>query len=294
MNNSSTNLSGMSLGFAQFKAQALQSMLFGDSSKDLFATAPVASELFDNLFAAAKDAGSITSTTPSGLDASQPFIRPGQNVMTVINRVEVSFKAQFSELSELNNTLENAQDMAQKLLAIDLQTSNADIKSALQTFIETYNAGVNRFAAEVAQGGILEGSQEAMRARFATQRDINNPLIGADGGLRGGMHALGVSVNPKTGLAILDEERLDTVLAHENNDADARTIADFAKNFIATIENLNAQGNPQDKQLANLDRAIHWINSNRDAVQQEFGVGKAATPNGAFAKAAAAYALFAR
>ena len=38
-----------------------------------------------------------------------------------------------------------------------------------------------------------------------------------------------------------------------------------------------------------INASHHWIDDNRDAVQQEFGAGQAATPNNAFAKAATAY-----
>ena len=41
--------------------------------------------------------------------------------------------------------------------------------------------------------------------------------------------------------------------------------------------------------MANLDRAVHWIDANKDDVQKEFGTGAAATPDEAFAKAAAQY-----
>jgi hypothetical protein len=41
--------------------------------------------------------------------------------------------------------------------------------------------------------------------------------------------------------------------------------------------------------MANLDRAAHWIDANKAAAQNEFGPGAAATPNEAFAKAAAQY-----
>lgn len=299
MSNSPINASGISSNFAQFKMHALHSMMASEAasnaSTDLFSTLAntSASGLFEKMLAAAKKTEPATPTSPSGLDASRPFSRPGQNVVTVINRVEVSFKAQFSELSALKMSLGHEQDAAQNLRAINLQTSDADIKSALTNFIESYNAGVSRFAPDVAPGGVLEGSQEAIRARFATQRDISNPLIGANGGLKDGMRALGISIDSSTGLAALNEAQLNAALA-QNDDADVRTIVDFATSFIATIANLNAECHPQQRQLTNLNRAIDWIAANRDAVQQEFGPGKAATPNDVFAKAAAAYDLIAK
>ncbi len=295
MNTSPLNAASLSLSLNQFKTQALQSLIAFDSSTDaagLFATAPHTGGMFEQWLAAAKQApiDAPASRTPSGLDALGGFSVPGQNVVTVINRVDVSFKAQFSALSELKGTLAQAQASANDLAAIDAQTASAEVKSKLLDFIATYNTGVNRFAPEVAPGGILEGSQEASRARFATRRDIADPLIGATDGLRGGMLALGISVDPRTGLASLDEAQLDAILA-QDTDADARTIIDFAQTFIRTTTILNSEGNQQDRQLSNLDRAIHWIADNRVSVENEFGPGQAATPNPAFAKAAAAYAL---
>jgi hypothetical protein len=295
MSTSPFNASSLSLNINQFKTQALQSLFSFDASPDalgLLSPASDTSDIFEKMFAAAKNAPSATSTTPSGLDALQPFSYPGQNVVTVINRVDVSFKAQFSELSQLKSTLAHEQDSAQQLATIDEHTSSADIKSKLTDFIATYNAGVNRFAPVVAAGGVLEGSQEAGRARFATRRDISDPLIGAVDGLRGGMSALGIAVDPRTGLASIDEAQLDAVLA-KDTDADMHTIVDFAKTFMQTTAMLNSKGNQQDNQLANLDRAIHWIADNRVSVEKEFGPGEAARPNAAFAKAAAAYSLFA-
>lgn len=296
MSPSPFNTANLSLSVQQIKAQTLQSLISFDTSSDagnLFSNVPSTSELFDKLFAAAKNTASETSNVPSGLDTLQPFSRPGQNVVTVINRVDVSFKAQFSALSELKSTLALEQESAQKLAAIDEHTSNAEFKSKLMDFVATYNSGVHHIASDLAQGGVLEGSQEARRAQFATQRDIANPLIGADGGLRGGMSALGVAIDPHTGLASINETQLDAVLARDT-DADVRTIVDFARTFSQTTTSLNSKGNQQDNQMNNLDRAIHWIADNRVEVQKEFGPGLLARPNAAFAKAAAAYALIAQ
>ncbi len=296
MSTSSVNAASLALHLHQFKTQALHSLLSFDSSSDaagLFSAVPDTGGRFDQWLGAAQHAvASATSSMPSGLDAMQPFSRPGQNVVTVINRVDISFKAQFAALSELKSTLAQAQASAQDLTDIDGQTPDAQIKSRLLDFVATYNAGVERFAPAVAPGGVLEGSQEAARARFSTRRDIADPLIGAADGLRGGMSALGISVDPRTGLASIDEAQLDAVLARDT-DADVYTIVDFAQTFMRTTAMLNSKGNQQDNQLTNLDRAIHWIADNRVSVETEFGPGEAARPNPAFAKAAAAYALLA-
>src|SRR4051812_33061038 len=99
MNSSSYALGGLPVDLAQFKAQTLASMLFADGTGNPISDLPRTVASFDTWLASAKQSELATPTTPTGLDASRPFSLLGQNVMTVINRVEVTFKAQFSELS---------------------------------------------------------------------------------------------------------------------------------------------------------------------------------------------------
>ncbi len=232
--------------------------------------------------------GLPTSTVPTGLDSSQPFSTPGQNMITVLNRVEVSFKAQYSELEQLTQRLKEEQGVARKLTTFDANSSNADIKAALKEFVASYNDGVKRFAPEVAQGGILEGSWEAQRARFATEREISYLLTGSSVGVKGGLASMGITTDRKTGLASIDESMLDAALAKDKGKA-VFAVTDFGKNFDAMVESLTAADHSQLRQMDNLDRAVHWIMANRDDVQKEFGPGAAATPNEAFARAAARY-----
>ncbi|MEC5162593.1 MULTISPECIES: flagellar filament capping protein FliD [unclassified Janthinobacterium] len=263
-----------------------------DAGPPLSSSASFGSVL-DQFSASMRAAELPTSTKPTGLDSSRPFSQPGQNVVTVLNRVEVSFKAQFSELGEMRKSLAQQQDAAHKLTVLDAESSSADIKVALDNFVASYNAGVKRFAPDIAAGGVLEGSWEAARARFATERDINNFLNGAEAGLKGGLAALGISTDPNTGLASIDDAKLDNALAHDKGVV-AAAVNDFATNFVATVADLNATDHAQVRQMANLDRAVHWIDANKAAVQKEFGPGAAATPDDAFAKAAARYEQMAR
>lgn len=311
------NLASLSSSLAQFKGQALTSMF--NSVSPTWSSGPLAGAAADTSFfnrvgdplldvvSAHTPAtfGSVldhfsahmkelpTPTTPTGLDASQSFSKPGQNMVTVLNRVEVTFKAQYSELGAMRKSLVQEQDAAQKLNTLTPQTPDAGIKAALADFVASYNAGVERFTPSVAKGGILEGSWEAERARFATQRDINYILNGSEVGLKGGLAALGISADPKTGLASVDQTRLDAALAGNKGNVVA-ALTSFATTFIDTIDALNAAGHAQVRQMANLDRAVHWIADNKAAAQKEFGPGAAATPNDAFAKAVALYDDMAR
>lgn len=310
---SPVDLSSFSASLAQFKSQSLTS-LFGRVSPT-WSSGPLAGAAGDTSFFnhgddpvsahAPATFGSVldhfsahmkelpTPTTPTGLDASQSFSKPGQNMVTVLNRVEVTFKAQFSELGAMRKSLVHEQEAAQKLGTLTIETPDADIKDALADFVASYNAGIERFTPSVAKGGILEGSWEAERARFATERDINYILNGAEVGLKGGLAALGISADPKTKLASVDQARFDTALASNKGNVVA-ALTSFAGTFIDTIATLNAAGHAQVRQMANLDRAVHWIDANKAAVQKEFGPGAAATPSAAFAKAAALYDDMAR
>lgn len=287
------DLSRVSSNLAQFKSQALASLFERAAPTNAPTNASSFSSVLDQFNAAPETTALPTSTKPTGLDASQAFSKPGQNVVTVLNRVAVTFKAQFSELGELRKSLVQQRDAAQQLDALDARSSDADIKVALNNFVASYNAGVNRFAPDVAQGGILEGSWEAARARFATERDINYFLNGAEAGHKGGLATLGIDTDPATGLASINDAQLNTALANDKGGAVA-AITDFAATFVASVADLNAPDHAQVSQMANLDRAVHWIDANQAAVQKEFGPGAAATPDDAFARAAAQYDKMAR
>ena len=319
MSISPINAASLSANLTQFKGQALTSLLdqktpewssgplagasadtsffnrVGDPSADPAASpldaltsSPKFSNVLDQFSASLRMTSLPTSTTPTALDAAQSFSKPGQNMVTVLNRVEVTFKAQHAELGELRKSLVTEQDAAQHLKTLGAQTPDADIKVALDAFVSSYNAGVTRFAPDVAQGGVLEGSWEATRARFATERDIDYVLNGSEVGLKGGLAALGISTDPNTGLASVDHAQLDTALAKNKGNV-AAALASFGGTLVTTVDTLNAADHALVRQMGNLDRAVHWIDDNKADVEKEFGPGAAATPDDAFAKAAASY-----
>ncbi|MES2319861.1 MAG: flagellar filament capping protein FliD [Pseudomonadota bacterium] len=295
------DISSLTSNLAQFKGQSLSSLFdrsAGNSSAfnpasplsavDVLTNSPQFSSVLDQFSASLHMSSLPTSTTPTALDAAGSFSKPGQNMVTVLNRVEVTFKAQFAELGEMRKSLVHEQEAARHLTELGPQSDNAAIKTALDSFVASYNAGVDRFAPSVAKGGVLEGSWEANRARFATERDISYILNGSEVGLKGGLAALGVSTDPKTGLASVDQGQLDTALAKNQGNVLAALKA-FGNTFVTTVDYLNAADHSQVRQMANLNRAVQWIADNKAGVQKEFGAGAAATPNEAFAKAAALY-----
>ena len=99
---------------ARLKTQALDALLSSgntDSGSDIFSALPTnASSLFEQYLGAAT--GSMDGNVPSAADALGGFNVPGVNVMSAINRAEVTFKAQYSELSELENRIAQQADAA--------------------------------------------------------------------------------------------------------------------------------------------------------------------------------------
>lgn len=302
------DLSSLSASLAQFKGQSLSALFDRTGSAwrsnrvaDFLPASPSApsplapmggnpafSSVLEQFKSSSLPAALPTSTTPTALDAAGSFSKPGQNMVTVLNRVEVTFKAQYAELGEMRKSLVHEQEAAQKLTGLGVQSTDIEIKATLDAFVASYNAGVKRFAPSVDKGGVLEGSWEAARARFATERDISYIMNGSEIGLKGGLAALGIRTDPATKLASIDHAQLDSALAKNKGNV-LGAITSFATTFVATVGCLNAPGHAQLRQMANLDRAVHWIHENRSSVQKEFGPGTAATPNDAFAKAAALY-----
>ncbi|MGZ3158091.1 MAG: hypothetical protein ACXU7H_03320, partial [Burkholderiaceae bacterium] len=84
MSTSPFNASDLSLNVRQFKAQALQSLFSSDSpnKNDLLSSTSGINDIFESMLAAAKTTNSPNSTAPTGLDATQAFSLPGQNVTT--------------------------------------------------------------------------------------------------------------------------------------------------------------------------------------------------------------------
>jgi hypothetical protein len=63
----------------------------------------------------------------------------------------------------------------------------------------------------------------------------------------------------------------------------------FSANFAKSAELLNSDGNFIPNRLANLNRAITYIDDNKTSLQAEFGLGDSVNPSAQVAKALAAY-----
>lgn len=231
--------------------------------------------------------GSIKGLSPTGRNMALFDPESAYKMMTVINNDDVSYKAQFSELSQMKSSVFQMQDAGQGLGSIALSTGNDSIKSHLQDFVGQYNSFIQRFNTDVQQGGLLADTQAAQASRFELEQNINNRFFGVKDGVHG-LSDLGLTIDPNTRLASLDAAKLDSLLA-SNEQGVVDTVQEFSVNFSKSASLLNSDGNFILKQLDNLNRAIHFIADNKASLQAEFGSGNPAKPEGQVAQALAAY-----
>lgn len=250
----------------------------------------------------------VSNSNPSGQLSSDPFsllaagssgLSPtGRNMalfdpesayrmMTLINKDDVLYKAQFSELSQMQSSVSRMQDAGLGLGSIGISTGNDSIKAQLQDFVAQYNDWIKRFSPDLQKGGLLTDTQAAQISRFELEQNLNNPCFGGSDGVHG-LRDLGFTIDPGTHMASLDEAKLDSLLA-SNKQGAVDAVQAFSANFAKSANLLNSDGNFILKQLDNLNRAIHFIDANKDSLQAEFGTGDAAKPSGQVAQALAAY-----
>lgn len=208
-------------------------------------------------------------------------------MMSFINKQDVLFKAQSSELTNMGAYVSKLQQGATNLQGLNASTSNGDVKSQLGQFVSQYNEWVKQFDGDMASGGALNGVQAAEESRYELEQSINNMFNGAADGFNG-LPSLGITIDPATHLAKIDEAQLDSALAN-NKQGVVNTVQQFAGNFAKSAELLTSPGNFISNRLNNLSGAIQYIANNESALQKEFGTGDSYKPTGAIAQAAAAY-----
>lgn len=286
------------------KAQALSSItssVIGAKVDDSWATmfslllsngAPPAQSSSDPLAllsqnGAIKQSGSIKGLSPMGRNMGLPDPESAYKMMTIINNADVSYKAQFSEMSQMQSSVFQMQVAGQGLGSIALSTGNESIKARLQDFVGQYNSFIQRFAPDIQPGGLLAGTQAAQASLFELEQNVNNRFFGIKDGVHG-LRDLGITIDTNSRLAFLDMAKLDSLLA-TNKPGVVDTVQEFSANFSKSAMLLNSDGNMVLKQLDNLNRAIHFIADNKTSLQSEFGAGDAAKPVGQVAQALAAY-----
>ena len=282
MNLSSASIS---LGLATFRSQAMNS---------LFNSADTASE--DALWASLTRqpvvekgavSASLNGISPAGRNLALFDPESAYKMMSVINHNDVSYKAQFSELSQMKSDISQMEAEGLALGQLSSSSSNGEMATRLQQFVGQYNAWVERFDPDLQSGGLLADTQAAQVARYELDQSIENGFNGAADGVHG-LADLGVVINPNTHLATLDIARLDSLLA-SNRQGAVNTLHQFSANFAKSASLLNSEGNFMPNQLNNLSKVIDYFADHKTALQNEFGSGDTARPNAQVAQALAAY-----
>lgn len=280
--------SSLALRIASQRTDAFSSLLgtlSGDSGIGLTGSGS------NDLFAALGLGGSEGNLSAFGRNLSLFDPESGYRMMTEINRRDVTYQAQFAELSEMESAVGEMQRAGETLAArMGDKTTAADdaaLAAELQSFVASYNDWVGRFEGTVQAGGLLAGTQAAEISLYELKQSIENVFNGASHGIRG-MGDIGLRIDPATRLASLDGERLQSVLTSNRNGVVA-AVGEFGRHFARSAELLISDNNFIPNRLDNLDRAIDYIADNKTALQSEFGLGDPARLSPVVAKALSAY-----
>ena len=283
----------LSLSIANFQAQSLGWIMNSSSDSNAVEIWAIMSQLLGSDSASSDslawldDNGSVKGLSASGRNMALFDPESAYAMMSVINNRDVSYKAQFSELSQMQSYVAQMQDAGQGLGSIAASTGNDTLASQLQGFVEYYNQWIERFAPDMQQGGLLADTQAAQVSVWELEQSVKNIFNGARDGLHG-LRDLGIAIDPVTRRASLDGTRLDAVLAGNKQGA-VDAIREFSANFAKAAGLLNAEDNFIPRQLANLSGVIRYVADNKDDLQAEFGTGDPAKPTGQVAQALAAY-----
>jgi flagellar capping protein FliD len=268
------------------RVATIQSESFGTLIGSLLGGKGASSNL-DFLSALKTDSAKEQGLAASGRNLSLFNPESAYRMMSVINTRDVTYKAQYAELSELGAGVKALQGAAETLGSVDQTMDDATIRAKLQDFADKYNAWIERFDPTVGTNGLLAGTQAAEISLYELEQSVENIFNGAASGFRG-LNDLGFSIDPSSNLLSIDLAELDAALAKSKNGA-LDTVQQFAANFAKSAELLNSSNNFIPNRLNNLDRVIDYITDNKTSLQAEFGLGDAARPSAEVSKALAVY-----
>lgn len=268
MNTSSTSIV---LSIATFRAQMLGSLTDLGSNRDTS---------FGDILSGMKNAqdkspSALVSNSPSGI-GSALGLGNSQSVYAMMTRIDglnIAYKAQYSELSEMDACLPRLEEAANQLGMTTVAESNDSIAAILQDFAQQYNAWIQRFRPDVQRGAVLANIQAAEVPLYELDQVIENRFIGAKDGFHG-LVDLGISIDPTNGLMSVDAGQLGTALK-DNKQAVVDAIREFSAKFSAAADLLASDDNLIQHRLDNLGGAIGYIGTNLGSWQQEFGGGGA-------------------
>jgi hypothetical protein len=286
--------SSLELRMAALQAQSVNSLIGSvfsggktSSSLDFLTGANKTASATSDPFSLLGISTSVQGLSASGRNLSLFDPESAYRMMSVINNKDVTYKAQFSELSAMKTSVSTMQQAGQALGKVSESMDNEAIKTELQTFAGQYNEWIKRFDGTVKSDGLLAGTQAAEISLYELEQSVENIFNGAKNGFHG-LRDLGLSIDQTTNLASLDTTKLDATLANNKNGV-ISTIHEFSANFAKSAALLNSANNFIPNRLANLDRVIDYITDNKPALQAEFGLGDPARPSAPIAKALAAY-----
>jgi hypothetical protein len=266
---------------ADGKSDALWQTVFKGVTSDSASASPL------SIVSKGGEVSDVKGLSSSGRNLGLFDPESAYKMMSVINNNDVSFKAQFSELSQMKSYVSQMHDAGQHLGSISESSSDESVAAQLQEFVGQYNGWVQRFNPDMEQGGAMADAQAAQISRYELDQSIKNPFNGARDGVHG-LADLGISIDPNTKLASLDTGRLNSLLANNRKGA-IDTVQEFSANFAKSAELLNSAGNFIPNRLNNLDKVIDYFAEHKRDLQQEFGTGDVAKPSGKIAQALAAY-----
>lgn len=276
---------------AAFQSQALGAIFGGSSggSGDLFSSLlgqqiGQSQSQLGTLFGAGNDTNTLSA---NGRNLSLFDPESAYRLSTYINNRDVLYKAQFAELSQIKDGVSQLQAAGEVLGHIDSNAKPEAVNGLLQNFIGRYNHWRESFNADIEEGGLLDNVRAAEVSLYELEQSINNRFFGAATGLNG-LADLGIHIDPNTHLASLDSNQLAATLS-TNPQGVVQTLQDFGNNFSKSAALLNSANNFLPNQLDNLNRVIHYIDENKNALAQEFGTGDPAKPSGKVAQALALY-----
>lgn len=231
--------------------------------------------------------GGVTGLSPLGRNLRLPDPESGYRMMSTINQRDVTYQAQFAELTSMQAAVATLQQAGTTLGEIDANSDGATLKAKLQSFASRYNEWIARFAESTKQGGVLDGTQAAEVSLYELEQSVENPFNGAMRGLHG-LRDLGFTIDQTSNLAHFDPATFDAAL-QRNRQGVLETIGEFSTNFAKSAGLLTASDNFLPRQLKNLDGGIDYLADNLSALRSEFGRGDPVRPTPQIARALAAY-----
>ena len=283
--NDSDFSSSLAVRMATLQAQSIN-MLIGSSSSGNTASSSL-DFLTNSSHGMQSSSSAIPGLSAGGRNLSLFDPESAYTMMTNINNKDVTYKAQFSEMSDMKTAVASMQQAGNTLSNVSESFDSEAIKTQLQAFAGKYNEWINRFDNTVKSGGVLAGTQAAEVSLNELEQNVENIFNGAKDGFHG-LRDLGFTIDQTTNLASIDTSKLDAALAI-NKTGVINTIDEFAANFAKSAELLNSANNFIPNRLANLVRVIDYINDNKPSLQAEFGLGDTAKSSVQVNKALANY-----